>query len=100
VTTLVTKERAKPKDVRRTTVQVIQQVEGEFRVRGYGINLSKNTINWYLALGMVSTSRFLPRDVRVHLAACVQSPHTRGRIIKSNQSIQQCCGLWLNDRRY
>ncbi len=38
-------ERAKPKDVRRTTVQVIKLVKGEFRARGYGVNLSKNTIN-------------------------------------------------------
>jgi len=35
------------------TVQVIAQVKGEFRAQGYGMTLSKNTINRYVALGMV-----------------------------------------------
>jgi hypothetical protein len=54
-TTLVAEERAMPKEDRQTTVQVIVQVEGEFRARGYGVTLSKNTINRYVALGMVGT---------------------------------------------
>jgi hypothetical protein len=55
VTTLVVEERALPKEDRRQTKQVIAQVEGEFRVRGYGVSLSKNTINRYIQLGMVGT---------------------------------------------
>ncbi len=39
----------------QTTVQVIAQVEGEFRVWGYGVTLSKNTINRYVALNMIGT---------------------------------------------
>ena len=54
-TTLVAEERAKPKEDCRTTAQVIAQVEGEFSARGYGVTLSKNTINRYVALGMVGT---------------------------------------------
>jgi hypothetical protein len=54
-TTLVAEERAMPKEDRQTTVQVIAQVEGEFRAWGYGMTLSKNTINRYVALGMVGT---------------------------------------------
>jgi len=54
-TTLVAEERAKPKEDCRTTAQVSAQVEGEFSARGYGVTLSKNTINWYVALGMVGT---------------------------------------------
>ena len=54
-TTLVAKERMKPKENRRTTAQVIAQVEGEFRAPGYGVTLSKNTINWYVAHGMLGT---------------------------------------------
>ena len=34
---------------------MIAQVKGEFRVRGYGVTLSKNTINRYVQLGMVGT---------------------------------------------
>jgi hypothetical protein len=44
-TTLIAKERAIPKDVRRTTLQVIQKVDGDFRVRGHGISLSIPMIN-------------------------------------------------------
>jgi hypothetical protein len=45
----------KPKKNRRTTAQVIAQVEGEFRARGIGVTLSKNTINRYVSLGMLGT---------------------------------------------
>jgi hypothetical protein len=34
---------------------VIAQVEGEFRARGYGVTLSKNAINRYVALCMLGT---------------------------------------------
>ncbi len=54
-TTLVAKEKAMPKEDRQTTVQVIAQVKGEFRARGYGVTLSKNTINRYVALNMIGT---------------------------------------------
>jgi hypothetical protein len=54
-TALVAKERALPKEDRRSTAQVIAQVEGEFRARGHGATLSKNTINRYVQLGMVGT---------------------------------------------
>ncbi len=52
-TTLVAEERAKPKEDCQMTTQVIAHVEGEFSARGYGVTLSKNTINRYVALGMV-----------------------------------------------
>ncbi len=54
-TTLVAKERAMLKEDRQTTVQVIVQVEGEFRAWGYGMTLSKNTINRYVDLNMIGT---------------------------------------------
>ena len=54
-TTLVAKERMKLKENCRTTAQVIAQVEGGFRAGGYGVTLSKNTINWYVAPGMLGT---------------------------------------------
>jgi hypothetical protein len=54
-TTLVAEERMKPKENCRMTAQVIAQVEGEFRARGYGVTLSKNTINRYVAHGMLGT---------------------------------------------
>ena len=44
-----------PKEVCRSTIQVIAQVEGELRARSYGVTLSKNTINRYVQLGMVRT---------------------------------------------
>ena len=44
-TTLVAKERAKEKENRHTTAEVIDQVEGEFRARGFSVILSKLTIN-------------------------------------------------------
>jgi hypothetical protein len=49
-TTLVAEERALPKEDRRSTAQVIAQVEGEFRARGHGATLSKNSINRYVQL--------------------------------------------------
>ena len=55
VTTLVAEERALPKEDRRSTVQVTAQVEGEFRARGHGATLDKNTINRCVQLGMVGT---------------------------------------------
>ena len=54
-TTLIAKERTKLMENRRTTTQVIAQLKGEFRARGYGVTLSKNTINRYVALGMLGT---------------------------------------------
>ena len=48
-TTLVEKEN------QRTTAQVIEQVEGEFRVRGFGVTLSKVTINLYVRKNMIGT---------------------------------------------
>ena len=52
-TTLVAEERALPKEDRRSTAQVIAQVEGEFRfrARGHGATLNKNTINRYVLNG-------------------------------------------------
>ena len=54
-TTLVAEERALPKEDRQSTAQVIAQVKGEFRARGHGTMLNKNTINQYVQLGMVRT---------------------------------------------
>jgi len=54
-TTLVPEERALLKEDHRSTVQVITQVEGEFRARGHDVMLNKNTINQYVQLGMVGT---------------------------------------------
>ena len=79
-TTLVTKERALPKEDRRSTVQVIVQVEGEFRARGHGVTLNKNTINHYVQLGMVGTFPLrgydgtMPRHALTCL--CSRSSHT------------------------
>ncbi len=64
-TTLVAKERALPKEDRRSTVQVIAQVEGEFWARGHGVTLNKNTIIQYVQLGMIGTFPLLPVDMRV-----------------------------------
>ena len=52
---LVAKERMQAKENCRTTAQVIAQVKGELRAWGYGVILSKNTINRYVALGMLGT---------------------------------------------
>jgi len=65
-TTLVAEERMKPEENCRTTTQEIAQVEGEFRAWSYGMTLSKNTINWYVALGMLGTFSLISR------------PHIRG----------------------
>jgi hypothetical protein len=54
-TTLVAEERAKEKENRRTTAEVIAQVEGEFRARGFPVMMSKPTINRYVALNMIGT---------------------------------------------
>jgi hypothetical protein len=54
-TTLVAEERILPKEDRWSTAQVIAQVEGEFRTRGHGAMLSKNSIYPYVQLGMVGT---------------------------------------------
>jgi hypothetical protein len=40
VTTLVAKERAIPKEDLQRTVQLIVQVKGEFRARGYGVGVT------------------------------------------------------------
>ena len=63
-TTLVAEERMKPKENCRTTAQVIASVEEEFRARGYGVTLSKNTINRYVAHGMLGHS-LLSVDTRI-----------------------------------
>jgi hypothetical protein len=44
-TTLVAEERTKEKENCRMTAEVIEQVEGEFRARGFPVMLSKPTIN-------------------------------------------------------
>jgi hypothetical protein len=54
-TTLVAEERAKEKENRHTTAEVIAQVEGEFRARGFPVTMSKPTINRYVALNMIGT---------------------------------------------
>ncbi len=37
------------------TAEVIEQVEGEFRARGFSVTLSKPSINQYVALNMIDT---------------------------------------------
>jgi hypothetical protein len=54
-TTLVAEERAKEKEKRRTTAEVIVQVEGGFRARGFPVTMSKPTINRYVALNIIGT---------------------------------------------
>jgi hypothetical protein len=54
-TTLVAEERAKEKENRCTTAEVIVQVKGEFRARGFPVTMSKPTINRYVALNMIGT---------------------------------------------
>jgi hypothetical protein len=54
-TTLVAKERVKEKENRRKTAEVIAQVEGELRARGFPVTMSKPTINQYLTLNMICT---------------------------------------------
>ena len=52
-TTLIAKERLKEKENRRTTAEVIAQVEGEFRARGFSVTMSKPTINRYVGQNMI-----------------------------------------------
>ncbi len=52
-TTLVAEERTKEKENRRTTVEVIEQVEWGFRARGFPVTLSKPTIDRYVMLNMI-----------------------------------------------
>jgi hypothetical protein len=54
-TTLVAEERTKEKENRCMTAEVIEQVEWEFRARGFPVTLSKLTINRYVALNMIGT---------------------------------------------
>jgi hypothetical protein len=54
-TTLVAEERAKEKENRHTTAEVIAQVEGEFRARGFPVTMSKPTINRFVVLNMIGT---------------------------------------------
>ena len=49
-TTLIVGEMIKAKENHRMTVQVIEQVEGEFRFRGFRVSLSKTTINKYVVI--------------------------------------------------
>ena len=44
-TTLIAEERAKLKEKHLMSMQVIEQVEVEYRARGYGVNMGKTTIN-------------------------------------------------------
>jgi hypothetical protein len=57
-TTLVAEERTKEKQNRRTTAEVIEQVELEFRARGFPVTLSKPTINQVVMLNMIGTFPF------------------------------------------
>ncbi len=54
-TTLIAEERTKEKKNRRTTAEVIEQVEWEFRARSFPVTLSKPTINQYITLNMIGT---------------------------------------------
>ena len=54
-TTLVAEERAQEKENRRTTAEMIAQVKGEFRARGFPVTMSKPTINRYVALNTTGT---------------------------------------------
>ena len=51
------------------TVQVIEQVEGEFRFRGFHVSLSKTTINKYIADNMEKqpSGRRWPRSTKLKL---------------------------------
>jgi hypothetical protein len=54
-TTLVAEERTTEKENRCMTAEVIEQVEWEFRARGFIVTLSKPTINRYVVLNMIGT---------------------------------------------
>jgi hypothetical protein len=105
--TLVAKERALPKEVRQSTVQVIAQVKGEFRARSYGVTLSKNTINRYVQLGMVGMFPLargyegtMPRhafDLLVlAVEAYIQINNVNSIVIERSQlimAVNMCCGV-------
>jgi len=106
-TTPVAEERMKPKENRQTTVQVIAQVEGEFRARGYGVTLSKNTINRYVALGMLGTfplvrgyEGMMPKHAFELLAFAVKSFLQISNVNSINakqltlmMAVNTCCGV-------
>jgi hypothetical protein len=107
VTFLVAKERALPKEARRSTAQVIAQVEGGFRARGHGATLNKNTINRYAQLGMVGTFPLsrgyedtMPRNAFDLLVLAVKSytqiNNVNSIVVEQNQlimSVNTCCGV-------
>ena len=86
---------------------MIAQVEGEFRARGYGVTLSKNTINRYVQLGMVGTFLLargyegtMPRhafDVLVlAVESYIQINQVNSIVIEWSQlimAINTCCGV-------
>ena len=106
-TTLVAEERALPKEDRQSTVQVIVQVEGEFRARGHGVMLNKNTINQYVQLGMVGTfplSRGYEGTMPMHafnllvlaVESYIQINNVNSINVEQNQltmSVNTCCGV-------
>ena len=107
-TTLVAKERViMPKEVHRTTVQVITQVEGEFRAWGCCITLSKPTINSYVWLGMVGTfflargyeGRMQPKTFKLLVLAVesyIQINSVNNIMIERLQlimAVNMCCGV-------
>ncbi len=106
-TTLVTKEQAKPKDVCHTTMQVFQQVDGEFRACGYCIKLSKTAINQYVALGMVGMfplargyEGMIPRHafnlLVLEVESFIQINQVNSVIVERSQilmKINKCCGV-------
>ena len=106
-TTLVAEERALPKEDRRSTVQVIAQVEREFRARGHGVTLSKNTINQYVQLGIVGTfplargyEGLMPRHAFDLLVLAVESyiqiSNVNSIVIERSElimAVNTCCGV-------
>ena len=86
---------------------MIAQVEGEFRARGYGVTLSKNTINRYVQLGMVGTFLLargyegtMPRHAFDLLVLAVESyiqiNQVNSIVIEWSQlimAINTCCGV-------
>jgi hypothetical protein len=112
-TTLIAKQRAMPKEVCQTTVQVIAPVKGEFRARSYGKTLSKNTINWHVALGMVGTFPLsqgyegtMPRHAFDLLVLAVESyiqiNNFNSIMIERLQlilAVNTCCGVALAECR-
>ncbi len=106
-TTLVAEERAKPKEDCQTTAQVIAQVEGEFSARGDVVTLSKNTINRYVALGMVGTFPLargyegtMPRHAFELLVLAVESYVQKCNVNRNDtkwltlmMAVNTCCGV-------